>query len=177
MRREILLLTLVACRQGDPEEIGRRDEVGRAAALDAGAVGYHLAGSPDVRFDWGFSDIQYDPPGSFKNHPFRWFTRGSLRLRSHGAKPMHLVLFGWVDQKTTRTKPVVSVFVKGTFFTSALPDKDGVFLVDTVIAPATLAGEDWVSLTLELSSVGFHYMDLPDLRVAVLNALTWAELP
>lgn len=200
MRREAFVaLALAACAspRDTSDEVKRRDEFARAVARDAGARGVELANAPDIRFEAGFSDIVFDEdleqrcwPSlpelqcarrwqfmGYRKNPFRWLgPHALLRLRSHGARPMRFSAHGWVDQQAIYTTPYVAVYVDGRpMATADVIAADGSFSVSAEVDAAALAKHDWVVLTLDLSSVGWHWLDVRDLRIAVVDRVEWTE--
>jgi hypothetical protein len=190
---------VVACQHppDTSDEVHRRDEFAKAVALDAGARGVELANAPDVRYESGFSEVLYDEElkekcwpslpelecarrwqfAGYRKTPFRWLgPHAMLRLRAHDARPMHLVVHGWVDQEALHTTPYISVYVDGRVLTTSdIVPKDGSFTIDAVVDPASLAGREWIGVTLDLSSVGWHWLDVHDLRIAVVDKVEWNE--
>jgi hypothetical protein len=199
MRRELIALVLIGCRPPPDthEEVRRRDEFAQAIARDAGARGVELANAPDVRYESGFSDILYDEElkekcwpslpelecarrwqfAGYRKTPFRWLGQHALlRLRSHGDKPMHFVVHGWVDQEALHTTPYISGYVDGRVLTTSdIVPKDGSFTIDAMVPADQLAGREWVGVTLDLSSIGWHWVDVRDLRIAVVDKVEWTE--
>src|SRR5690242_11964115 len=95
MRREAILVAIAlgtfGCKKPAPpsDEIQKRQALARALLADAGMTGVAVSDRPDIRFEWGFSGIQYDPPFDLHGKPFRWLAQRSyIRLQSHGNRPM-----------------------------------------------------------------------------------------
>ena len=161
------------------DERARRDQFVRTTAEREGATGsLRLTSSANVRFETGFSIIQYDPPGDYHNHAFRYLGQHSVvRLRTRGAKPMKLEIHGWVNCKLIRSKPSLAAYVDGRAISDVAVGDDGLFMLGGVIGPDVTAGKPWVDLTIDISSVGWHWGDPPTLMVALISDLDWAEAP
>lgn len=175
-----LACTAIGCRSKPApptEERLRHDVFARAAASDAGArLAFELASSNDVHYEWGFSDIDYDPPNDYRGRPFRWFSQRSfVRLRSHGAKPMRIVFNGWVNREVIGAIPTVTLSVDGTPIVSFVAEKDGAFGGMGIVREPLLRDREWVGLMVELSSVTYHWAEAPALKVALTGKLEWSE--
>lgn len=176
----VLVLAMTGCRskQAPPTaERVRHDVFARATAADAGAsVAFDLASSDDVHYEWGFSDIEYDPAGDYRGRPFRWFSQHSfVRLRSHGDKPMRLVFNGWLNREVIGAIPTVTLLVDGVIVGSFRAEKDGAFGGMAIVREPLLRDRDWVGLTVEISSVTYHWAEAPALKVALTGKLEWSE--
>jgi hypothetical protein len=173
------------CSKGGPApeveaEVARREAFAHALALDAGQeTAWGVSSRSDVRFEDGLSFVQYDPPDDFRGRAFRFMgQRATIRLAPRGDRPMRLLVYGWIDTKAIRTRPVVSAFIDGRLVATNGPvEPEGVWGIDTVIAPEILGGKRWVNLVLVLSSVAFHWDEPPVLKVAVLTGLEWEPAP
>jgi hypothetical protein len=204
VRTELFAVTaaacaLVACKAPPDtrEEIRRRDAFANAVAIDAGARGVALANAPDLRYESGFSDVLYDEEmlekcwparsdlqcarrwmfAGYRKTPFRWLgAHANLRVRAHGAHPMCFAVHGWVDQQALHTTPYLSAYVDGhVLATVDIVPEDGSFTLEGVVSPAQLAGHEWIGVTLDLSTVGWHWLDIRELRVAVVDRVSWSE--
>ena len=175
------LLLLVACtadRHRSAEERLRDDFVRELVEREGAIRSFRLTSSRNVIFEAGFSPIEYDPAGDYHNHAFRYIgQRSFIRLRSHGDRPMKLGVYGWIDTKVIRSKPSVNTYVDGRFISGMDVKDDGLFTIESVVGRDLLAGRSWVNLTLELSSVGWHWDDPPKLRVALIYSFAWIEAP
>jgi len=175
-------LALLGCTRGPPAEVtaevARREAYAHAIAVDAGqGSAWSVSSRSEILFEEGFSGVQYDPPDDFRAHGFRWTgQRARVRLKSHGDRPMHLLLYGWVNLKVTRTHPTLAVYVDGQLVGGAPPvDDSGLWGIDTIVPASMLRDAKWVDLTLVVSAVAWHWAEPPDLRVVVLNGLFWDE--
>lgn len=198
MRRELAFVLLAACKAPDTsEEVRRRDEFAKAIALDAGARGVELANAADVRYESGFSEVLYDEElqekcwpsvpelecarrwrfATYRKTPFRWLGQHALlRMRPHGATPMKLVVHGWVDQQALHTTPYLSAYVDGRVLSIVdVTPADGSFSIEAIVPSDLLANREWVGVTLDLSTVGWHWLDVRDLRIAVVDRVEWTE--
>lgn len=177
----VAALGLLGCRsKGVPpptEDRVRHDAFARNMALDAGAINsFDLSSSDDIHYEWGWSDIEYEPAGNFRGRPFRWFSPHSfVRLRSHGDKPMKIVFNGWVNREVIGMTPTVTISVDGILIASFLAGKDGAFGGMGIVREPLLRDRDWVGLTVEVSSVTYHWAEAPVLKVALSGHLEWAE--
>ncbi|MCL2779835.1 MAG: hypothetical protein FWD73_17730 [Polyangiaceae bacterium] len=160
------------------EEIRLREEYAALEAKRAGATeAYRLQSTSEVIFADGFSNIEFDPPGDFRNHAFRYIGQGAhARLRSHGDKPMFLHIFGWLNRKLMQTRPFVSATIDGQYIGQQMQiGDDGLFWIDAVLSPQMLKHSDWVDLHIVLSSVQFYALEVPALKIGVLLDLVWSE--
>jgi hypothetical protein len=161
-------------------EIARREAFAHALALDAGEnTAWGVSSRSDVRFGDGLSFVQYDPPHDFRGRAFRFMgQRATIRLAPRDDRPMRLFVYGWLDTKALRTRPVVSAFIDGRLVATIGPvEPEGHWMIDTVISSDVLGGKRWVNLVLVLSSVAFHWDEPPVLKVAVLTGLEWEPAP
>jgi hypothetical protein len=202
MRAELVLaatVLLAACKAkpDTSDELRRRDEFARAVAEDAGARGVALANAPDLRYESGFSDVLYDEDATercwparsdmqcarrwmfqgYRKAPFRWLgAHAFLRLRTHGTRPMRFSVHGYVDQTALHTTPYLSAYVDGTTLATVdIAPEDGSFSLQAVVDPSQLAGHEWIGVTIDLSTVAWHWLDVRDLRVAIVDHVEWAE--
>lgn len=170
---------LIACKSpaDKGEEIRRRDEFARALALDASSRDLRLATTNDVHYEWGFTDV-IEMPDAWHPTPLRWIgQRAFIRLRSHGAKPMRFTVRGWIDHKPIQTLPFIDAYVDGKLCASGSTDSDGgLFSLECNVDTKMLAEHEWVGLTLELSSIGWHWVDVWDLRIALISEIEWKEV-
>lgn len=162
--------------RNDSEEARKRNELVWAVALDAGSArALGVSSRPDILFEEGFSLISYDPPDDFHNHAFRWMGQnGHLRVRAHGPKPMKVGVFGWVNEKVIRAKPVMSLLVNGKLIATTGAVEDGHFQLEAVVDPE-LMPTSWNDVNVTASAVGFHWADPPNLRVIVVYRFDWHE--
>jgi hypothetical protein len=173
---------IAACAKERPpavrEEAARREALAHALAVDAGAASsWGVSSRSEVLFQEGFSIIEHDPPGSFRNPGFRWMgPRGRVRVKSHGDRPMRLRLHGWAHEKEIKARPVISVYVDGRLVadTGAVPE-DGLWGIDTVVPAELLRDRAWVDVSIRASAVAYHWAEPPDLRVIVLGGFFWEE--
>lgn len=157
------------------EDVRREAYVRDLVAREGIKESFGVTSSPEVHYEWGFSRIEYDPEYKFRSHAFRWFgQRAVIRLKSHGDKPMHLLITGWVDHEALRTKPTISLYLDGQFLSSATVENGG-FGIGGTIPREMLRKADWVTLNIDMSSVGWHWLDAPGLRVALVSSLEWKE--
>lgn len=185
MKRTLLLMACVvpaACSsKPSPEvaaEIATRELVARGIAADAGSLSaWNVSSTNEILYDSGFSVLLHDPEGNFRAPAFRWMGQNAhVRLHTHGGKPMKLQLVGWVHEKVTMTRPVISAYIDGQLVltTDNVPDH-GHFNKSETIPAALVSGDRWVDLRITVNAVAFHWADAPDLRVIVLNELHWTE--
>lgn len=158
-------------------EIARREALAHELIVDAGASrAWAVSSKSDVRFEEGFDVIAYDPPFQFSGHAFRWMGQNAhVRLKSHGGHAMRLQVHGWTDPNVIKSRPVVSAYIDGRLFGTALALEDGLWGIDFVV-PADMLQSSWVDLKITISTIAFHWADPPDLKVAMLNGLTWSEI-
>jgi hypothetical protein len=180
----MLAATALGCasksRKAEAEaEATARDTFARAAVIDAGGGrALQVASRADVLFEDGFSIVSYDPPEDYHNAAFRWMgQRGHVRLHSHGDKPMHLAIRGWVNENVIRAKPVITVYLEGHRIWDTGAIENGAWGVDADVPPGMLRDSGWVDLIIGVSAVAFHWGEPPDLRVVVVNSLEWREAP
>jgi hypothetical protein len=173
---------LGGCTRAEPSaevkaEIARREAFARAIVIDAGAEpSLHVASRSEIHFEEGFGAVEYDPPDDWHNHAFRWMGQnGHVRLRSHGARAMRLKIGGWVNEKVTIAKPVLSLTIDGRYVAWMGPVEQGLFGLDVVIPATELAHHGWIDLHVLVSAVGFHWVDAPDLKAIVIFDLQWDE--
>jgi len=143
-----------------------------------------VVSSPGIRFDWGFSPVEYDPKEDYRStRALRWIgQRAAIRVQRHGDKPMKLGIWGWVNSRVLRTKPAVSAYFDGQLLSSMVVEevKDdgfGDFEVGGAVTPDMFQGSQWAIVELDLSSVGFHWAEPPKLQVAFVSSVAWMELP
>lgn len=158
-------------------EMEVREAVGRAAAVDAGAGRSLLVASrEDVRFEAGFSVVEYDPPDDFRNHAFRWMgQRGSVRLRGHRSAAMRLTVNGWLNEKVIRSKGVITSYLNGWRLATTGAVENGHWFIATTVPVELTQKSEWLDLTMEVSAVAYHWSDVPALRVVVVTKLLWEE--
>jgi hypothetical protein len=165
-------------KRGSSDEELRRDAFARDLLVREGMKdAYGVSSRFDVRFEQGFSPIEYDPPAQFRAKAFRWIgQRGVVRVRSHGDRPMNLGAYGWIDPTVVRSRPVASLSIDGQFVASTVVDERGLFWVGSGIPAQMVRRADWLTVDINLSSVGFHWDDPPKLQVANLLLFRWEEL-
>ena len=189
----LVLLSLAACssRRAPTEEQVRRDAfVESLIAREHTGAAHGVSSRPDVRFEWGFSVIEYDattpgepkkpsdddPPKLIRSRAYRWMGQHAvIRVKSHGDKPMHLKLTGWVSPHLLRTMPTVTLYVDGQYLAYTVPVSWGGYGIEVVVPREMLAGADWVTLDLQLSSIGWHWAEPPGLQVALVDDVEWSE--
>jgi hypothetical protein len=193
-RAALLLIALAACdaRRGtvDPavaDEIARREAFADALLADAGANAGKIRSSEEVRFEDGFSPIQLEPYEKFDGHAYRWIgKRAHLRLRTK-QEPMELRVVGWVNLQVVHTRPNVKVYIEGMYrWRGGWPREDrprpvvvddkGFFVAEIPFLPGWAPPDKtWIDATIEVSSVGFHWLEPPELRVAHVFELEWKK--
>jgi hypothetical protein len=178
MRILLASLLLFACgeRPRTQEDI-LRDQFARKLAEREGVLrAYRLQSSYDVRFGSSFSGIGFDPKGDYRGKAFRWIGQHSfVRLRPHGTKPMNLAVYGWIDTAAIHTRPAVTAYIDGKVIADMVVGADGGFALIGTAPPDILAGKQWVTLEISVSSVSFHWSDPPDLMVANILDFDWSE--
>jgi len=158
------------------EELRRDSFVRELIKREGMESAFGVASRSDLRFEWGFAPIDYDPDVGFHERAFRWVgQRGVLRVRSHGDKPMFLSAYGWTNPKVLHTKPVVSLVVDGQFLASGIADATGLYWVGGIVPREMVRGADWLTVDLDFSSVAFHWAEPPELKVAHVLSVTWEE--
>jgi len=190
MRRSALsaaaALSLLAACKSTPalhdEEHRRETSMLELRAREGLQAPLKIASSRDVRFEWGFSGIEYDPKDDYRSpRAFRWAgQRGALRVQRHGDKPMKLTIVGWVNARVLRTKPTVSAYLDGQYLSSMVVEEIndegfGGFQVGGTVQPDMFQHRDWAMVDLDLSSVAFHWSDPPTLKVAMVSSVEWQE--
>lgn len=177
----VALVAAACAKERSPavrEEVARRDAYAHALAVDAGIESsWRVSSRTEILFQEGFSLIEHDPPGDFRNNGFRWMgPRGRIRVKSHGDRPMRLRLHGWAHEKEIKARPVISVYVDGRLVadTGAVPE-DGLWGIDVVVPAELLRDRDWVDVSIRASAVAYHWAEPPDLRVIVLGGVFWEE--
>lgn len=173
----------VACKAPSPSpevlrEVEQREAFSEALIVDAGAQRARLLSSrSDVLFEEGLSTLEYDPPFQIRKHAMRWMgQRSHVRLKRHGDRPMRLFMHGWVDLNAIKTRPLISAYIDGRLFSTVTVPEDGLWGMDFVVPPEALR-TTWVDLQITIGSVAFHWADPPELKVALLNGLSWTEAP
>lgn len=173
----------LACEAPSPSaevvrELGRREAFAEALAVDAGARrAWMLSSRSDVLFEEGLSALEYDPPFQFREHAMRWMgQRCHIRLKRHDGRSMRLFIYGWVDLKAVKTRPLISAQLDGRLLATVRVPEDGLWGMDLVVPPDALR-TTWGDLQITLGSVAFHWADPPGLKVALLNGLSWTEAP
>ena len=192
MKRPLVLLAcaavlLTACSRRDGADPYAAEAVEREAfvrsALDAGGASRALgvASTWDIQFEEGFSILSYeldskDGHADFKNHAFRWMGQHAhVRLKSHGARPMRLIVAGWMHHKVVGTRPVINLFIDGIHLGSTNPIReDGHYWFEKVV-PEWMIQRPWVDLVIQTTAVGFHWSDPPELRVLNVYKFAWTE--
>jgi hypothetical protein len=186
-RRSFVLLCasfLLSCggeRKPSPEvveEVDRREAYAHSLLRDAGAEALRMSSTEDIVFREGFSLIQLEPAEKFNGGAYRWMSgRGRIRLRVRDPNtPTRLRFAFWIVEQVVHTKVRVHFYVDGQYVGSTLfADEHGVLFSDTTIDPIYLRGREWVDLTLEPSSIGFHWMDVPEHRWVKLFNFEWGN--
>ncbi len=190
MKRTIALMGIAALALGcsrtqdDPyaDEVHAREAFVKKS-LDEADAGRALsvASTPEIQFEEGFGVLSFekDPDDgheSITNHAFRWMGQvAHVRLKTKGARPMHLTMQGWAHHKVIATRPVVTVFIDGVYVASTPAiGEDGHYMIDQVI-PEWALRRPWVDLVVRTNAVGFHWGDVPELRVLNVYRFTWTE--
>ena len=187
MRRLVIGLAFAtfasACSKADSsalaEEATRRDRVARAFSADAGSLpSWNVSNTDEINYADGFSLIMHES-GGFRGGGFRWMgQRGVVRLKTHGARPMHLLTYGWVNVKVLQTTPTITAFLDGRpIGTSTPPPDTGLWGIDVVVPAVYLEGHDRVELTVVSSSVAWPWAEVPGITVIAFNNLSWTEAP
>lgn len=173
----------LACNAPSPSpevlrEVEQREALAEALVVDAGAQRARLLSSrSDVVFEEGLSALEYDPPFQFRKHAMRWMGQRSLvRLKRHGDRPMRLFMHGWADLDAIKTRPLITASIDGRLLETVRVPEDGLWAMDLVVPPEALRAT-WVDLQITVGSVAFHWSDPPELKVALLNGLSWTEAP
>lgn len=174
-----ICLASIGCkseRTTDGEGRDRDIFIAQEAARTKTDRAYWVSSRPDVRFNWGFSRVSYDPPSDEHGRAFRWIGAKSVVKLRGSQKPMKLEMHGWVDNKALRTKPIISLYIDKRLVMATQPI-DGLYDIDAQIPAEWLKDAEFVNLEIVLSAVGFHWVDPPDLKVALLTHLGWQPLP
>ena len=177
----VLGQALLACRSerttSTQQEVGDRNRlIEKEAALIKADRAFWVSNRPEIRFLWGFSLISYDPKDDFHNRAFRWIgAKSVLSLRSSSV-PMQLQINGWVDNNALRTKPTLSLYVDKRILATTEP-LDGIFEIKALIPPEWMQNADFTKVEVVLSSVAFHWVDPPELKVALFTHVSWRPTP
>lgn len=173
----VFACSAIGCSREHKGEVARREAFAYAHAVDAGAARlWGVSSNSQVHFEEGFSLPMFDPEGDFRNHAFRYVgQRARARVRAHDG-PMRLVIHGWINEKVIRSKPVVSLYLRGTQVGSSGVVESGTFSVGGVVPPFVTEGEEWVDVDLVVSTVAFYWAEPPELRVALVTNLEWSPL-
>jgi hypothetical protein len=175
-------------KQEDPrvtEEIKRREAYAFALLKDGGSEGGSVPASKvgsngDVEFVDGFSKVEFDPPDDWRSHAFRWMNqKGHVRLRTKEVnESMRLTVGGWFNKKVMDTKPDLKLYLDGQPIFPRVPERldDNPFTIEVDVDPTLFSGRDWVNLDLVVSTVGWHWLEYPDLHVMVILEVSWEPL-
>ncbi len=188
MSRLVLVLALAAlatgCSRkessGRAEEAARRDALARALSSDAGSSSaWNVSCSDEVIYADGFTLIQHDGSEGFRGRAFRWMgQRGTVRLKSHGSRPMRLFMYGWANVKALQTTPTLTAYIDGRIVGTTTPPSDtGLWGIDAIVPSGYLEGHDWVELTVTSSTIAWPWVDVPYVTVIAFNSLSWTEPP
>jgi hypothetical protein len=176
----------LGCSRSKPdpyaEETRAREAFVKKALLEADASrAYGMSSNGEVQFEEGFGVLSYeldskDGHASITNHAFRWMGQTAhARLKTHGKAPMRLRMGGWVHEKVVQTRPVLSFYVDGAYLGSTEPvGGDGHYHVDLQV-PGWALRRPWVDLVVRTNAVGFHWADVPELRVLNVYTFEWSE--
>lgn len=183
-RAAVVCALILACHSPGEErrtadEIALRDKfiTTLAESEDAGRAVTLLSRS-DLRFEDGFGDLLFDPPGNVRNKALRNVgRRAHLMLRRHGDTRMHLVVGGWANVKAIGTRPVFSVRLNGSIIASDVVTEEGGMGTNVLVTADRFEGAEWADVYIELSSVGFFQSEPPALTVALVTDVTWTEAP
>lgn len=147
---------------------------------DAGRA-FGVSSRSDVQFEEGFGILSYegdkeDGHPSFTNHAFRWMGQNAhVRLKSHGARPMKLVLVGWVHKKVVGTEPTIHLYLDGVYVGSSKKiDPGGHYWLETIV-PEWAIRREWLDLVVRTTAVGYHWGDPPELKVLNVYRFEWTE--
>jgi hypothetical protein len=157
------------------EEIGRREAFAHALLVDAGAEALRVSSTDDIRFEEGFTVIHLQPFERHDGHAFRWMgKKGHIRLRTQGDAPMRLHFVGWVNENIVHTKTRAMIYIDAQYVEQTdLADDKGFFFKYLTVEPKWFHGREWIDLTLELSSVGYHWLEPPELQVVHIFDFGW----
>lgn len=188
-RLTVVALPFVAmalgCSRGvDPygEEVTEREAFAKRTLIEADAGrALGVSSTSEIQFEEGFSILSYEPDAkdghaSFRNHAFRWMGQSAhVRLKSHGPRPMKLLVVGWMHHKVIGTRPVIHAFVDGVYIKSTEPIRsDGHYWLEARV-PEWAIRRPWVDLTIRTTAVGYHWGDPPDLKVLNVYRFEWSE--
>ncbi len=194
--RLLLLLPLLnvafaaGCSKSDRASITLEAEQRQARAhglsADAGSSSsWNVSCSDDIIYDDGFTLIEHDRKDTSGNSAFRWMgQRGTVRLKSHGGRPMRLFTYGWANIKALQTTPTLTAYIDGRMVgTTTPPPETGLWGIDTVVPKEFLEGRDWVELVITTSTIAWPWADVakladaPTLAVIALNFMSWTDPP
>ena len=180
----LAVLVLSACQRAEEqrkteEETARRyDYVAKLAEREGAKAAYKVMSRGDIRFEDGFSEMDFDPPGDVRNKAFRWIgRRAHFLLKRHGDKKMRLLVAGWANLKVIDTRPIFSVRFNGSIVASDPATAEGAIGTDVVVEPSRFGGGEWADVYLQLSSVGYDWANPPALKVALVTEVSWTEVP
>lgn len=188
MKRRLLILLglsplamIAACsRPHEQDEVADEVKVREAyaenllRASDAGKTLY-VTSTSEIQFGAGFGALSSNPVDEFRSNPFRWMgAMAHVRLKSHGARPMKIVIAGWIHEKMVQTHPSMDVFIDN-YFVKASPQFDDSHFWFDFVTPDWVFQRDWVDMTIRLTSVGFHWDAPPALKTVVLYRFEYKE--
>ncbi len=157
----------------DEERTARDTFLKSLAEREGTQEAYGLTSREDVRFEEGFSPLEFDPPGDVRKHAFRWVgQKAHVRLKSHGDKPSHLLIGGWSDQKNLMTHATLRVTINGHILASNVATTDGGIGADLTVDASTLEGREWSDLYLEVTTLYYDW-EPKNYRAILISKLTW----
>lgn len=157
----------------DEERTAREAFLKALAEREGTQEAYGLTSREDVRFEEGFSPLEFDPPGDVRKHAFRWVgQKAHVRLKSHGDKPSHLLIGGWSDQKNLMTHATLRVTINGHILASNVAATDGGIGADLTVDPSTLEGREWSDLYIEVTTLYYDW-EPKNYRAILISKLTW----
>jgi len=181
------LAAVAGCSKGekvDPyaDEVREREAFAKKLLVgaDAGRA-LSVASRSDVQFEEGFGVLSFetdkeDGHPSFTNHAFRWMGQNAhVRLKSHGQRPMKLVLVGWVHKKVVETQPTIHLYLDGVHVgSSASISPEGHYWIETIV-PEWAIRREWLDLIVRTNAVAYHWADPPELKVLNIYRFEWTE--
>ncbi len=181
------VLAIIGCssrNKVDPyaDEVREREVFAKKLLLEADAGrALGVSSRSDVQFEEGFGMLSYevdseDGHPSFTNHAFRWMGQNAhVRLKSHGQRPMKLVLVGWVHKKVVGTEPTINLYLDGVYIGSSHSiSPEGHYWIETIV-PEWAIQREWLDLVVRTTAVGYHWSDPPELKVVNIYRFEWTE--
>jgi hypothetical protein len=180
----LIALGAFGCSRGDrpdpfADEVAMREAYAKKTLFEADAGrAWNVSSTSEYQFEEGFTLILYeqgkDALGpTFREHAFRWIGQTAhVRLKTHGKRNMKLSLRGWANEEAIRAKPVMNAFVDGVYVGTSGVIEEGHYVIETIV-PAWALKRPWVDLVIRTNAVGFHWGDIPELKVLNVYHFSW----